>query len=137
LCLECGFVADRRLASFSSARLPKPKVAGSRPVVRFSGFARFPGRARPRHVGPLADANEQQAQLPKLATRGALATGPLREPPAGRSGSGGTRSPGRGHDLGGQQVVDREAVLANEEPDAAAQRDPADADGAGVAEAGG
>jgi hypothetical protein len=36
LCLECGFVALRRRASFWSARLPKPKVAGSRPVVRFT-----------------------------------------------------------------------------------------------------
>jgi hypothetical protein len=35
LCLECGFVVLRRQASSSSARLPKPKVAGSRPVVRF------------------------------------------------------------------------------------------------------
>ena len=40
------------------------------------------------------------------------------------------------HDLGGEQVVDREAVLANEEPDAAAERDPADSDRAGVAEPG-
>ena len=42
----------------------------------------------------------------------------------------------RGHDLGGQQVVDREAVLADEVADAAAQRDPADPDRAGVAEPG-
>ena len=39
------------------------------------------------------------------------------------------------HDVGGQQIVDREAVLADEEPDAAAQRDPADPDRARVAEA--
>ena len=32
-----------------------------------------------------------------------------------------------GHDLGGEQVVDREAVLADEVADAAAERDPADA----------
>ena len=39
-----------------------------------------------------------------------------------------------GHDLGGEQVVDREAVLADEVADAAAERDPADPDRAGVAE---
>ena len=42
--------------------------------------------------------------------------------------------PVRGHDVGRQQVVDREAVLADEIAHAAAERDPADADGAGVAE---
>ena len=42
-----------------------------------------------------------------------------------------------GHDLGGEQVVDRQAVLADEEADAAAERDAADPDRAGVAEAGG
>ncbi len=41
-----------------------------------------------------------------------------------------------GHDVGGQQVVDREAVLADQVPDAAAQRDPPDPDRAGVAEPG-
>ena len=41
-----------------------------------------------------------------------------------------------GHDLGREQVVDGHAVLAHEEADAAAQRDPADADRAGVAEPG-
>ena len=41
-----------------------------------------------------------------------------------------------GHDLGGQQVVDRQAVLADEVADAAAQGDPADPDRAGVAEPG-
>jgi hypothetical protein len=41
----------------------------------------------------------------------------------------------RGHDLGGEQVVDRHAVLADEEADPATERDPGDADGAGVAEA--
>ena len=30
----------------------------------------------------------------------------------------------RGHDLGGEQAVDREAVLADEVPHAAAERDP-------------
>ena len=42
-----------------------------------------------------------------------------------------------GHDLGGEQVVDRQAVLAHEIADAAAERDAADADRAGVAEADG
>ena len=42
----------------------------------------------------------------------------------------------RGHDLGGEQVVDRHAVLAREEADPAAERDAADADRARVAEAG-
>ncbi len=40
------------------------------------------------------------------------------------------------HQLGREQVVDREAVLADEEAGAAAERDAADPDGAGVAEAG-
>jgi hypothetical protein len=31
---------ERRRGSFSSARLPKPKVAGSRPVVRFDAVRR-------------------------------------------------------------------------------------------------
>ena len=39
-------------------------------------------------------------------------------------------------DVGGQQVVDREPVLADEEPDAPAQRDPTDPDRPGVAEPG-
>ncbi len=39
-----------------------------------------------------------------------------------------------GHDVGGQQVVDREAVLPDEEPDPTAERDPADPHRAGVAE---
>jgi hypothetical protein len=34
----------------------------------------------------------------------------------------------RGHHVGGQQVVDRQPVLADEVPDAAAEREPADAD---------
>ena len=42
-----------------------------------------------------------------------------------------------GHDLGRQQLVDGHAVLADEEADPAAERDAADADRAGVAEAGG
>ena len=42
-----------------------------------------------------------------------------------------------GHDLGRQELVDRHPVLADEEADAAAERDAADADRAGVAEAGG
>jgi len=42
----------------------------------------------------------------------------------------------RGHDLGREQVVDREAVLADEVADAAAQRDPADSDRARIAESG-
>jgi hypothetical protein len=42
----------------------------------------------------------------------------------------------RRHDLGREQVVDGEAVLAHEQADAAAQRDPADADRPGVAEPG-
>ena len=42
-----------------------------------------------------------------------------------------------GHDLGREQVVDGQAVLAHEVADAAAERDPADADRAGVAEADG
>ena len=41
-----------------------------------------------------------------------------------------------GDDLGGEQVVDREAVLAHEEADAAAERDAADPDRARVAEPG-
>src|SRR5262249_28161798 len=41
----------------------------------------------------------------------------------------------RGHDLGREQVVDREAVLPDEIPDAATERDAADTDRAGVAEA--
>ena len=41
-----------------------------------------------------------------------------------------------GHDLGREQRVDRQAVLAHEVADAAAERDAADADRAGVAEAG-
>ena len=40
------------------------------------------------------------------------------------------------HDLSGEQAVDREPVAADEVADAAARRDPADAHGAGVAEAG-
>ena len=39
-----------------------------------------------------------------------------------------------GHDIGGEQVVDREAVLADEVPDATSQRDPTDPDRAGVPE---
>ena len=39
-----------------------------------------------------------------------------------------------GHDLGGEQIVDREAVLPQEEADATAERDAPDADGAGVPE---
>ena len=39
-----------------------------------------------------------------------------------------------GHDLGGQQAVDREAVLADEVPDAAAERDPPDPHRTRVAE---
>jgi hypothetical protein len=42
----------------------------------------------------------------------------------------------RGDDVGGQQVVDGEAVLADEEPNAADQRDPSDPDRADVAEPG-
>ena len=42
----------------------------------------------------------------------------------------------RGHDLGSQQVVDRQAVLADEISDPAAQREPANADRAGIAEPG-
>ena len=41
----------------------------------------------------------------------------------------------RGHDVGREQVVDREPVLAHEVADAAAEGEAADADGAGVAEA--
>jgi len=41
-----------------------------------------------------------------------------------------------GHHLGGQQVVDRQAVLSDQVADATGQRDPADADRAGVAEPG-
>jgi hypothetical protein len=41
-----------------------------------------------------------------------------------------------GHHLGGQQVVDRQAVLSDQVADAAGQGDPADADRAGVAEPG-
>ena len=40
-------------------------------------------------------------------------------------------------DLGGEQVVDRQALLADEMPDAAAGRQPAETDGARVAEADG
>ena len=40
-----------------------------------------------------------------------------------------------GHDLGGQQAVDRQAVLPDQVADPAAGRDPADPDGAGIAEA--
>src|SRR6266542_1654030 len=40
-----------------------------------------------------------------------------------------------GDDVGGQQVVDREPVFANEVADAAAQGQPSDPDRAGVAEA--
>ena len=40
----------------------------------------------------------------------------------------------RGHDVGGEQVVDREPVLADEIADAAAEGDPADPDRAGVPE---
>ena len=39
-----------------------------------------------------------------------------------------------GHDLGGQQAVDREALLADEVPHAAAERDPSDPDRTRVAE---
>ena len=42
----------------------------------------------------------------------------------------------RGHDLRGEEVVDRHAVLADEEADPSAERDAADADRARVAEAG-
>jgi len=42
----------------------------------------------------------------------------------------------RGHDVGGKQVVNREAVLADQVPDAAAQRESPDSDRAGVAEPG-
>ena len=42
-----------------------------------------------------------------------------------------------GHDLGGEQAVDGQPVLADQVADAAAQRDAADADRAGVAEADG
>ena len=41
-----------------------------------------------------------------------------------------------GHDLGGEQGVDRQAVLAHEVADAATERDPAEPDRARVAEAG-
>ena len=41
-----------------------------------------------------------------------------------------------GHDLGGQQVVDGQTVLADEIPNAAAQGDPSDPHRAGVAEPG-
>lgn len=41
-----------------------------------------------------------------------------------------------GHDLGADEVVDRQTVLADEEPDAAGQRDPAEADAPSVAQAG-
>src|ERR671911_115514 len=40
----------------------------------------------------------------------------------------------RGHDLGSEQVIDRESVRTAQVPDAAPQRQPADADRAGVAE---
>jgi hypothetical protein len=42
-----------------------------------------------------------------------------------------------GDQLGSQQRVDRQAVLPDQEADAATERDPPDADGPGVAEAGG
>ena len=38
------------------------------------------------------------------------------------------------HDLGGDEIVDRQAVLAGQEPDPATRRDAADADGGRVAE---
>ena len=41
-----------------------------------------------------------------------------------------------GHKLGRQQVVDRETVLPDQEPDAAAEREPADSDRPRIAEAG-
>jgi hypothetical protein len=41
-----------------------------------------------------------------------------------------------GDQLGGQQVIDGQAVLSDQVADAAAQGDPADADRAGVAEPG-
>ena len=53
-----------------------------------------------------------------------------------RVGVGAHESPVGGHDVGGEQAVDRQAVLADEEPDASSHRDPADADGAGVPEPG-
>ena len=40
----------------------------------------------------------------------------------------------RGHDLGGEQRIDGQAVLAHEIADAAAEGDPADPDRPGVAE---
>ena len=43
----------------------------------------------------------------------------------------------RGHDIGGEQVVDREPVLAAEVPDPPAEGDPAQPDRAGVPEPGG
>ena len=42
-----------------------------------------------------------------------------------------------GHDLGAEQVVDRQTVLAHEVADAAAEREPADPDRGRVAEADG
>jgi hypothetical protein len=52
-------------------------------------------------------------------------------------GVGVQQLPVGGHQLGGQQVVDRQAVFAGQVPDAAAEREPADADRGGVAESGG
>jgi hypothetical protein len=43
----------------------------------------------------------------------------------------------RGHDLGGEQVVDGQPVKAGEEADASTERETADTDDAGIAEAGG
>jgi hypothetical protein len=63
-CLQAGCVFIRRRASSASARLPKPKVAGSRPVVRFSGaespaLGGFPGR--------LSDGSQSREQANSVA----------------------------------------------------------------------
>ena len=51
-------------------------------------------------------------------------------------GVGADQRPIGGDDLGGEQRVDRQAVLADQEPDAAGRREPADADVGGVTEPG-
>src|SRR3989304_2191613 len=53
----------------------------------------------------------------------------------GAPGGGAEAAAGAGGDPRGERVVDRQAVLPDEIPDPAAERDPADPDRAGVAEA--
>ena len=104
-------------AAATKPAITRPSPGG--PASRRRSRRPLQPELKPRHDAEVAAAAADRPEEVRVAARR----------PRGRLAVGGDH-------LGGEQVVDRQAVLADEEADAAAQRDAADADRAGVAEAG-